>query len=882
MTQTPEKDGVFSETDLHVQATYRLTEALITAENQMSRRIDLLSEIVFEADQSGTIVFLNKAWTKTLGYGRADSLGLKLSDYIVQEDLHILEQILTELTPISVLPLLRMRSSDGGFKWMEMSIDRIAGGGMVGAIRDVTQKKLAQDEAMKLSLVASYTSNMVIITDRDGQMEWANQAFSNRTGYLFEDFTGLKPGNLLQGPDTDQNTVRRVGEQLREGISFSEELLNYTKTGEKYWVKFQITPIRNAQGEIDRFVSIQTDTTELHQIQADLKAAKQRAELASEAKTHFLATISHEMRTPLHAIIGSTDLALDGEVDLPELRTHVARINDNAEILLRLITDMLDVSKIEAGQIDLDSIPFNIRECLHSAVAEIAERAREKGLDFRLMFDELLPARVLGDPGRLRQIVNNLSENAVKFTDKGYMRVEVSRTLVTPGSNQAIEIRVVDSGIGIDREAQTYIFERFRQVDNSTSRHTGGTGLGLSIVKSLVEAFGGTVTVSSFPGNGSTFRVTLPLEEVSDLPKRRWEETSSDLGSLPITAVPTIRILVAEDNDNSFSVMQAYLLRAGYAVDRAINGQEAILAASRCDLILMDLEMPGVDGFEAVQRIRARERQNGLSPIPVLAVTAHAVRKYKDHSLSIGFTGYLSKPIRKQLLLEEVKKALLERQTSSAAAKPDGVKKANYASNLIGSDSKNSIASASIDDIASKTASVRGPICQEKIRFPSAAKCADRLPEYQGAEFTGKECISLTPIQPSSAKQVEKTDNQNRSASNSRLPLQVPILDDEALKELMDVLPMQTFNLLLGKFRAELESTEEQFLGMLQDMDLATIGQVAHNTLGTAAVFGAKQLHEILGELENACEQGESDRIHALIVKTSSVARLTLLQLSGK
>ena len=472
----------------------------------------------------------------------------------------------------------------------------------------MTSEPLARDALSTLSLVAAYTQNLVVITDARGWTEWVNNAFTARTGYTLSDLAGRKPGDVLQGPETDRAEVDRIGALLREGMPFEAELLNYTRSGTPYRVQMQITPIRGADGAIERFVSIQTDTTELRRTQAALEVATARAELANEAKTAFLATISHEMRTPLNAILGSTELALDDTSDPAMLRAHLVRISEGAAVLNRLITDVLDVSKIEAGQLDVQRAPVDVRACLDAAVASAAEHARASDVVFTLVVDAAVPQVVVTDGERLRQIAGILAENAVKFTERGSVRVEVARS-----GEADLEIRVLDSGSGIPVGGEDDIFERFVQGDASITRRQGGAGLGLGIARSLAEALGGTVTA---------------------------------------------RILVAEDNDVNYAMFEAYLARSGYEVERAHDGAQAVAGAGGCDLVLMDIEMPGMDGLEATRRIRAGEEQRGSRPTPVLAITAHAVREYRERCLEAGCTGYLTKPVGMRELAAAVAGAL--------------------------------------------------------------------------------------------------------------------------------------------------------------------------------------------------------------------------------
>ena len=516
------------------------------------------------------------------------------------------------------------------------------------------------DDLAKLALVASATDNLVLITDARGRTEWVNQAFIRRTGYALGDIVGRLPGDVLQGPDTDPATVRRMGALLRDGLSFETEILNYTKTGEPYWVQIHVTPVRDADGRIERYVSIQTDSTELRRTQHELEVAMVRAEAANEAKTQFLATISHEMRTPLNAILGSAELALT-EDDVPaEIREHLVRIAGGAEVLLHLISDVLDVAKIEAGEIEVQHAPVELRRCLRDSVDALRPRAAAKGIALDLVVDPAMPESILSDGGRLRQIVTNLTENALKFTDAGSVCVEAAVAEAGAARCAEFELTVTDTGIGIPRDAQARIFERFVQADGSTTRRAGGVGLGLSIVRSLTEALGGTVAVVSRPGEGSVFRVRLPM-----VPVRMQDAAPSpaapELGPAATARAAATRVLVAEDNDINFAVLEAFLVRAGHPVERALDGEQAVAAAPHCDVVLMDLEMPGIDGLEATRQIRAGERGRGDDRVPVIALTAHALREYRDRCLEAGCDGYLAKPVRMAALLEAIDAAIGDR-----------------------------------------------------------------------------------------------------------------------------------------------------------------------------------------------------------------------------
>jgi len=295
-------------TDLHVEATYRLTEALVESEARMRRRVELLTEIVFETDAAGRIVFLNGAWAKVMLQAVGECLQHRLVEFVHPDDVPTVLQLFaaaaTARTAEPDRPLVRMARADGGELWMELSVSPLPGGGAVGVLHDVTRQKRVQDELAKVSLVASFTENLVIITDARGCTEWVNRAFTERTGFTLEEMTGVRPGRLLQGAESDPDVVRNISAALRDGQSIRTELTNYTKSGEPYWVQLQITPIRNAAGEIEQYVSVQTDASDRRRAELEIRAlntglekrvqkrALQLAQFKSALDRHGLVVIS--------------------------------------------------------------------------------------------------------------------------------------------------------------------------------------------------------------------------------------------------------------------------------------------------------------------------------------------------------------------------------------------------------------------------------------------------------------------------------------------------------------------------------------------------------------------------------------------------------------
>ena len=377
----------------------------------------------------------------------------------------------------------------------------------------------------------------------------------------------------------------------------------------------------------------------------ELEEARRRAEEASRAKSDFLANVSHELRTPMNGVLGMTRLALDAGLTGKQ-RDYVETAHDSAMSLLHLLNDILDFSKIEARRLDLVPRDFELPDVLRSVERLFADELDRKGLIYTLDSAAWIPARLHGDADRLRQVLINLVANAVKFTDRGSIRLVVS-TRGQSDHGQEIEFEVADTGIGIPEEKQKAIFDAFSQVDSSPRRRTGGTGLGLAISTRLVELMGGRIWVESVPGAGSSFRFTahFGLGEAKEpmLP-----------APAPIAMPVRLRILVAEDHDVNLKLITALLESDHHEVDMAVNGAEAF---ARCqhenyDLVLMDVQLPELDGLEATRRLRQWEQDHHRPRTPVIALTANAMQGDRERCLEAGMDGYLAKPIEPQALSE--------------------------------------------------------------------------------------------------------------------------------------------------------------------------------------------------------------------------------------
>ncbi|HVJ88121.1 MAG TPA: PAS domain S-box protein [Caulifigura sp.] len=530
-------------------------------------------------------------------------------------------------------------------------------------VRDISDRKEAEHalkasegQARRLALVAAHTHNAVVITDADQRIEWVNEGFTRITEYRLEEVIGRRPGELLQGPETDRDLVAFMRSRIKAGLPFQTEIKNYSKSGREYWLAIEVQPLRTTDGRLTGFMAIEADITSRKNAEQELLRAKEQAEAANQAKSVFLANMSHEIRTPLTGILGFTDVLRTGNFSPAQAQNYLGIIHSCGSHLLTLLNDILDLSKIEAGRMDFESVKSSPQQIVTDVLSLLRVRAQEKGLALEAVWTTDVPETIHTDPARLRQLLMNLIANAIKFTEHGSVSVLIAARR-GPGGWQ-LEFTIRDTGIGIAPDQLGRIFLPFDQADNSITRKFGGTGLGLAISRHIAMGLGGDITVDSKVGIGSEFKATIGtgrLDNVRFIPLQLSEsiqpaESEPSRGLTP-TDLTGVRILLVEDGETNRDLISLVLTRANAQVTCACNGKQGVEAAEQgdFDLILMDMQMPVMDGYSAAQYLRSHG-----SRLPIIALTAHAMRGDKEKCLAAGCTGYLTKPIQIDRLLEAV------------------------------------------------------------------------------------------------------------------------------------------------------------------------------------------------------------------------------------
>lgn len=501
-----------------------------------------------------------------------------------------------------------------------------------GKLQDELQQRIQAEDAFRVIFETSPVA--IAICDQDGRLLDVNRSFETDCGLTGEQLTGHDTPGLwralhISGAEEFQRQALACHSLDGVEVAF-EHPQNGSCTG-LLWIR---KPLIGGQPRMLMFL---LDITDRKRMERDIEHARAEAEKAALAKSEFLAHMSHEIRTPLNGVLGLATLMEEDNLS-PESRRNVEAIRSAGQTLLRVVGNVLDFSKVESGHLELERIPFDLRDCLEQSAALFRTAASQKGVELRVNMAPRLPARVIGDVARLQQVLFNLLSNAIKFTGKGSVELGAAHSAAAAAPGQCpLRIWVADTGIGIPEDRFDRLFLPFSQGDSATNRRYGGTGLGLVISKRIVEAMGGTIQVQSRAAEGTTFELLLTMETAAGPERTAQASVLQDLHAL--------RVLVAEDNSINQMVITRMLKRLGVSADLAVDGDEAVRRAedSPYDLVLMDVQMPGKDGLEATQMIRSAGGRN--SRIPVLALTAHASSEEKRRCLAVGMDDFLTKPI---------------------------------------------------------------------------------------------------------------------------------------------------------------------------------------------------------------------------------------------
>ena len=513
--------------------------------------------------------------------------------------------------------------------WYDLSLHSPQKGYLLSIFDDITERKLSESKLRKLSVAVEQSPAIVVMTDPLGTIEYVNPAFTRVTGYSAEEARGQNP-RILKSGLMPQSVYEELWKTILSGDVWHGELQNKRKNGELYWDQAVISPIRNKENVITNFVSVKIDITEQKKILQELIDAKQKAEESDRLKSTFLATITHELRTPMNGILGFSELLKDTELPPEESTEYVDLIHQSGLRLLTLINELIDIARIESGQTRVQQADTSVNKLLRDMSTFFKLEIRNKGLRLKctpgLSDNESI---ISTDSAKLTQILTNLINNALKFTVKGSIEIGYTRV------NRMVHFFVTDTGIGIPHAMQDKIFERFIQVDNPLTRAIEGSGLGLSITKAYVAMLGGAISVDSVEGKGTTFTFTLPYN-----PPGRNE---------PANAVSSLLLLIAEDDDITRILLKKILKGEHMALLYAHNGLEAVDLARlhpEINLVLMDMQMPLLNGYDATRQIKK------LRPdLPIIAQTALTAPEEREKAIEAGCDRFIKKPIDKKYLL---------------------------------------------------------------------------------------------------------------------------------------------------------------------------------------------------------------------------------------
>jgi PAS domain S-box-containing protein len=633
---------------------------IVTQKAYLEQLFEASTEAIAFINENGLVERINSQFTMIFGYTADELIGKSLDETIIPPTLR--DEGITVTQEIKngkhiFLETVRQRKDgsllDVSITGMPIIIEEKSAG-IYAIYRDISRQKRAEQEiavqkAYLEQLFEASTEAIAFIDEHD-RVERINSQFTAIFGFSLDEVIGRSLDETII-PHTHHSEGKTVKSTIKEGRHVFHETVRKHKDGRLLDVSITGMPI-SIEGKDAGVYAIYRDISDRKQAEVELKAAKEEAEEATRAKSSFLANMSHEIRTPMNAIIGLSHLAMESELT-PQQFDYQKKIHTSANSLLRLIDDILDFSKIEAGKLELEKNIFSLEEVLARVSSIINVESSEKGIDFSLHIQDSIPDNLVGDALRLEQVLINLASNAVKFTSQGKVSVEVE--LVEDSGPQAdVRFTVNDTGIGMTREQIEQLFQPFHQADLSITRKYGSTGLGLAICRRLLDMMDSEIRVKSAPGQGSQFsfsvRFNQALCEVPEVMAGISKDHAREL-------LANRRILLVEDNDTNLQVARELLEQVGLEVIAATNGLEAVTLAAKkqFDGILMDLQMPVMDGLTATREIRRGPYPRNL---PILAMTANAMAAVRDDCLAAGMNDHIAKPIKPAILYETLARRL--------------------------------------------------------------------------------------------------------------------------------------------------------------------------------------------------------------------------------
>ncbi|MVN92394.1 PAS domain S-box protein [Mucilaginibacter aquatilis] len=632
----------------------------ITARKTAERDIEILSFAsekspsgVLIRDSESRIIWMNEALENTLGYKLDELKGKVFGDMLIGENtdldvLQIAKAAYDENKPYEIE--IQIYKKDGTPCWVYLSnspffnkegeLER-----QITVCVDIAERKKAEEQLTMLSLVAGNTMSGVVINDANGNVEWINDAFEKITGFNIEHVKGKHLGDVLTGEHTDLSIIQHARDLSKNKQSFEVDLLVYRQDGQPLWISVINSVILDEEGRVKKYIEVIIDITAKKKAEMELIQAKEAALQLSRAKDMFISVMSHEIRTPLNAVIGMSHLLAEDNPTESQ-KENLSILKFSAENLMTLINDVLDFTKIETGNIELEKTSVDLRELVHSVVSSMRHNINGKEIYFKESIASDVPQCILGDRTRLIQILLNLASNAVKFTENGGVTIDLK---VIEQSAQEVRIRfaVTDTGIGIPADKTNTIFESFKQASTDTTRKYGGTGLGLAITKRLVELHESRINVDSEIGRGSTFWFTITFKKADNTSTMSNEGAEIGL---------KINVLVVDDNQINRLLINKVLKKWNVQADFAENGLEAVqkVTANRnYDVVLMDIHMPEMGGLEATQVLRAKE-DDYFKTLPIIALTASMLSNQLNQIEESGMNDFILKPFDPKNLYDKL------------------------------------------------------------------------------------------------------------------------------------------------------------------------------------------------------------------------------------